>query len=162
MGLDVFAISRIKKVNEEDSELNVWLDEFKRTGSLEPGSYDRTDESVEHHFGAGSYGTYNGFRNILARAIYGVSAQTIWEHADSYEGRPFFEMIEFSDCSGCIGPEVSEKLYNDFVTHRKTLIKYCLDNFISDDESYDWIMGTYDNFTKAFEISRDNGLVQFC
>jgi|LauGreDrversion4_2_1035121.scaffolds.fasta_scaffold372042_2 hypothetical protein len=162
MGLDVFAISKIKKSNEEESEINVWTDQFDRTGSLEAGSYDRTNESVEHHFRAGSYSTYNSFRNILSRAIYGHPASAIWENNDAYEGRPFFEIIEFSDCDGCFGPEDSEKLYNDFVTHRKTVIKYCLDNFISDDETYDWIMGTYDNFTKAFEISKDGGVLQFC
>ena len=41
------------------------------------------------------------------------------------------------------------------------MIKYCLDNFIDDDHSYEYTMGVYDNFSKAFKIASNGGLVLF-
>lgn len=168
MGLDIFAISKIKltgnTVNDElaENDINVYQDLFNRIIGLEVGIYSSTSESTEHHFRAGSYSTYNGFRRDLSLAIFGVRVENIWKNVEAYEGRPFFEMIEFSDCEGIIGPVVSKKLYEDFKTHRSNMIKYCLDNFIDDEYTYEYTMGTYDNFTTAFKIAKDQGIVQFC
>jgi hypothetical protein len=167
MGLSIYAISNIKLsgniINDEptDEDINVYPGTFNRIAGLEVGLYRETDESRQHDFSAGPYSTYNWFRRNLSTAIFGVSAEDIWLKSEAYEGRPFFELIEFSDCDGVIGPEVSKKLHEDFETHRSSMIKYCLDNFIDDDHSYEYTMGVYDNFSKAFKIASNGGLVLF-
>jgi hypothetical protein len=93
--------------------------------------------------------------------IYGQTSEVVWMNKDAFEGRPFYELIDFSDCEGIIGPEVSEKLHSDFETNRPNMIKYCLDNFINDDTAYDNVMEIYDDFTKAFKLASKDGLVLF-
>jgi hypothetical protein len=167
MGLSIYAISKIKLsgniIDDEptDKDINVYPGTFNRIAGLEVGLYQATNESNEHDFHAGSYSTYNWFRRNLSTAIFGVAPEKIWENNDAYEGRPFFELIEFSDCDGLIGPEVSKKLHEDFETHRSSMIKFCLENFIDDDHSYDYTMDLYNNFSTAFKIASNGGLVLF-
>ena len=164
MGLDIYAISRVERVTKPESTddgINVWQDGFDRIAGLEVGIYQPTSKSEEHEFRAGTYTHYNWWRRNLSMMIYGQSSETVWENKDAFEGRPFYELIDFSDCEGVFGPEVSEKLHSDFETNRPNMIKYCLDNFINDDETYDDVMETYDDFTKAFKIASKDGLVLF-
>jgi hypothetical protein len=167
MGLSIYAISNIKLsgniIDDEptDQDINVYPGTFNRIAGLEVGLYRETDESKHYDFHAGSYSTYNWFRRNLSTAIFGVPVEKIWLNTEAYEGRPFFELIEFSDCDGIIGPDVSKKLHQDFETHRPNMIKFCLENFIDDDQSYESIMETYDNFTTAFKIASKGGLVLF-
>jgi hypothetical protein len=167
MGLSIYATSKIKLVGNiiddepAENDINVYPGTFNRISGLEVGIYKPTGESIEYDFHAGAYSTYNWFRRNLSAAIFGVAPEQIWENNEAYEGRPFFELIEFSDCDGIIGPDISKKLYEDFETHRSSMIKFCLDNFINDDSSYDYTMGMYDNFTTAFKTASDGGLVLF-
>jgi hypothetical protein len=167
MGLSIYAISKIKLsgniIDDEptDKDINVYPGTFNRISGLEVGLYQETDKSKHHDFQAGAYSTYNWFRRNLSTAIFGVAPEKIWLNTEAYEGRPFFELIEFSDCDGIIGPDVSKKLHQDFETHRPNMIKFCLENFIDDDQSYESVMDTYDNFTTAFKIASDGGLVLF-
>jgi hypothetical protein len=161
MGLDIYAISQIKK-SVEETDLSVYDNGFNRIGGLEPGFYEKTNKTTEHQFGAGSYSSYNWFRNQLSLCIFGQSSDKIWENPDVFVGRPFYELIDFSDCDGCFGPEASERLHQDFVNNRQNLVKYCIDKYIDNDDTYDYIIETYDNFTTAFELGKQTGLVQFC
>jgi len=161
MGLDIIALSKIKK-SVEETDLNVYDNGFNSINDLEPGFYEKTNETVEHQFRAGSYGTYNWFRNELSLCIFGQSSAKIWENSDSFIGRPFYELINFSDCDGCFGPEASEKLYQDFINNRPNIVKYCVEKYIDNDDTYDYLVETYDNFTTAFELGKQDGVVQFC
>jgi hypothetical protein len=161
MGLDIYAISQIKK-SVEETDLSVYDNGFNRIGGLEPGFYEKTNKTTEHQFRAGSYSSYNWFRNQLSLCIFGQSSDKIWENPDVFVGRPFYELIDFSDCDGCFGPEASERLHQDFVNNRQNLVKYCIDKYIDNDDTYDYIIETYDNFTTAFELGKQTGLVQFC
>jgi hypothetical protein len=164
MGLDIYAVSRVERVTTPESTddgINVWQDGFDRIAGLEVGIYQPTSKSEEHEFRAGSYSHYNWFRRNLSLMIYGQTSEVVWMNKDAFEGRPFYELIDFSDCDGIIGPEVSEKLHSDFETNRPNMIKYCLDNFINDDIAYDNVMEIYDDFTKAFKLASKDGLVLF-
>jgi hypothetical protein len=164
MGLDIYAVSRVERVTTPESTddgINVWQDGFDRIAGLEVGIYQPTSKSEEHEFRAGSYSHYNWFRRNLSLMIYGQTSEVVWMNKDAFEGRPFYELIDFSDCEGVFGPEVSEKLHSDFETNRPNMIKYCLDNFINDDTTYDNVMEIYDDFTKAFKLASKDGLVLF-
>ena len=54
---------------------------------------------------------------MLSRIVHGCSAAHIWDHKDIYVGTPFYELIDFSDCEGTIGPYTCEKLAQDFKDH---------------------------------------------
>jgi hypothetical protein len=110
MGLDIVAYRGLKKVEAEEN-IQVAHDQFGYSSDLEKGWYD-CDSSF--HFRAGSYSGYNTWRRALCQAIHGVSDTQFWKKAENFIGQPFYELINFSDCEGQIGPKISEKLYQDF------------------------------------------------
>ena len=209
MGLDISAVSGLKKVEvpqgiepwsdeyydwEEAQELNIWYfkpsDWFtEQAQGLEEGAYDASDGDY-HSFRAGSYSGYGMWRDELAHAAgYFGGVDQVWKGVDSegYVGKPFEELLNFSDAEGWIGPIASEKLYRDFVDNEKqimdTVDKWVLmkghpdctpaflqrrqeDQFSSGTADYtlddvSWFRQKYQDWKKAFELASNNGAVIF-
>lgn len=154
MGLDVSWYSGIKyespHTNDDyESDDNLFrlyiLSDFKaQADGLKEGIY-RFKESGG--FGAGSYSGYNSWRADLARLI-GKTDTDIWHNPAP---GPFFELINFSDCEGVIGPKTSAKLAQDFKRWQKK----------ADKHGDEWWRAKYAAFRKAFEKASDNGCVKF-
>lgn len=111
-------------------------------------------------FDAGSYSSYNWWRNELARiAGYkpiefiedGKSVLKYDETAWRLKNGPFWEIINFTDADGAIGPVVSEKLYRDFQKYKDKAMHFKNEYFID----------VYLNFLNAFDVARKNGLILF-
>lgn len=113
-------------------------------------------------FRAGSYSYYSRWREELAGlAGYPESpgegllasrhprSSGVWQ---SDGGGPFWELINFSDCEGAIGPETSAKLAKDFADFRERLSREAV--------SFGFTEG-YDNFEQAFRLAADGGAVCF-
>jgi hypothetical protein len=127
MGLDIFAASKIKKISEEfnrdfeDLEVEGEVvrvminDSFVSHDHLTNGIYSYEGESID--FCAGSYGTYGGFRSDLCMLAHKVTPNIVWNNPDIYKGSDFYELINFSDCEGAIGPTTASKLLSDFKKH---------------------------------------------
>lgn len=80
----------------------------------------------------------------------------IWEHPDVYKDKPFFELINFSDCEGFIGHTVCEKLAKDFRDNEHLIPaeeKNC---------AFPYFYEKYKEWKKALELASDSGAVQFC
>lgn len=172
MGLDICAYSNIMKQPEPEvqkvvgkllsSEGEEILEVFEvtdRCHDLEEGVYLDTFDTVQHHFRAGSYSGYNQFRNLLSKALLGVEASAVWEDPTSFEGRPGYEMIDFSDCEGTISSSVADKLHQDLVENRDVFKAHLIEVFGEDNDQVEWSMETYDNFIYAFELASENGVV---
>jgi hypothetical protein len=119
----------------------------------------KTDESEDVHFRAGSYGGYNLWRSGLAHYAFEFPARDslhvnrdLWDTVVEAEGKPFFELINFSDCEGVFYGPVCEKLYVDFYAHR--------DNYIDSVDADVYDIERYDYWMKAFDLDKDNGLVK--
>lgn len=170
MGLDIVVYSNIQAIegtlNEDDDLVTdngkvYYCDEF-----LHVPKNDHFKEQSEglpefivyptkktFGFRAGSYGSYNVWRNQLARVAgyaqdkeTGAYDQTAW---NSQFG-PFLSLINFSDCEGAINPKVSAELLQDFKNYEEQAAK-------EDERFYE----LYKNWMKAFEIASDNGVVFF-
>lgn len=186
MGLDMVAYSKIVRSEDQSDEggyngIRIWRDSFGYC-ELEEGKWESTRASRIHTFRVGSYSSYNQFRDDLCRAIHGVSSHHVYENLEDYVGKPFIGLINFSDCDGMIGPEISSILYRDFVDNRERFIrnisdqpdflKETLDPIAIETEfpiEFDLSPGhieyyteVYDDFMLAFEIASDGGVVQFC
>ena len=112
-----------------------------RAEGVAAGLYAFTDS---FRFRAGSYGGYNAWRSQLAE-LGGVTEKNGLD-----KGKPFAELVWFSDCGGIIGPVVAAKLLKDFQEHLPQAEKigsYFLEN--------------YKNWLKAFEFAADGGAVDF-
>lgn len=113
-------------------------------------------------FRAGSYSGYNLWRDELAK-LAGYPAV----RPDESEGAvvphlhargawltdtgPFYELIQFSDCEGAIGPTVSAKLARDFAEYQLK----------ADAHQESWFRDLYGKWRNAFELAADGGAVSF-
>lgn len=160
MGLDVIAYERIEWLgsmdgdHEADDTACVYPnDDFPtRADGLEAGWYRWSGR--QHDFRAGSYSSYNWWRDRLAEMI-GSSAQAIWQKP---EPGPFVELIDFADNEGALGPATSRKLAADFADWADRAESFAA----TLGESAGYFTETYDNFRRAFEIAATGGAVQFC
>jgi hypothetical protein len=144
-------------------------------GSLK-GVYNLTESSVSGHISCGAYSSYNSWRNELAIMSGYGSAQNVWSDTDfnpclpyinlryrklkkinkenaigeQISIKPFYELINFSDCEGVIGPEISKKLYKDFVDFEQ-MAKNCDDYFYR----------KYNEWKEAFRIASEGGAICF-
>jgi hypothetical protein len=181
MGLD---ISTYRVSGYLGTEYNDTDDKFCIYGAT--GFEDRADnmegcyEEGEYMFGfrAGSYGSYNWWRDVLSQATEQILnskryGDIVSKRAKGLPGDAFRDLIWFSDCEGFIGTDTSTELYDDFMRFEKplnrelTIQKYKEGGnpnfeFIVDADNIDHFLTTYRNFMKAFKIASEvGGIVLF-
>lgn len=161
MGLDISVFTELVKVNEEDYGWDIVIErnvsQIDRAKDIEPGYYSG---KCEFSFRVGAYSSYNFFRKLLSKAILNVEPNIIWENKTDYQDKPFFEIIDFSDCEGYFDAKNSKKLYFDFVEHKDIFEKYLKEQ--NYDLHYDHYENIYNNFTEGFKIaSEKNGVLNF-
>jgi hypothetical protein len=173
MGLDITAYSKLAKnvlaldedgepllENYLDTHAKAWInpDWPERGEGLEDDAWYTYGQSMG--FRAGSYSGYSDWREALAKlagypetetesASFGaryLSSAACWNGATG----PFSELIDFSDCEGTLGPVVSKKLLEDFVT-------FDLAARTIGGRFYE----RYAEWKQAFELAADDGMVCF-
>jgi len=165
MGLDI-SYGKIVKEKELNEDLEIHYDNeeliinqpFKfQLGSLKEDKAYETE--MIGSFCAGSYGGYNGWRERLFSLVNDGNIQEYWDKSNDLiekyleinllnESEPFFELINFSDCEGVIGPEVSNKLHIDFETYNN-LAKERMDDY------------DYDLYQKFMKATGNNKIICF-
>lgn len=172
MGLDITAYSRVTRVDDttdvedyeqrfywdrEDSErfdfVHPQQDYQDRMVPITPGVYRIDGERM--HVRAGSYSGYNAWREWLSILMIGVFPRTVWQAPALFQDKPFYELINFSDCEGVIGTEACKRLAAAFAEHQSKV-----DVSVSSEEQQ-WFREKYNQWRKAFEIAADNGYVDF-
>lgn len=160
MGLSIIAYSNLRNRECRDDEIDsdgcyCYVNPSFR-GREEPfkeGYYEGDDDFGFH---AGSYSGYNAWRARLCELVHGVPPKTVWSDHESWAGKPFVELIDFSDCEGTLGTTVSIKLLKDFKEYR-AIVANKLDNSFEDS----YFMQKYDNWLQAFSLAANNGAVCF-
>lgn len=173
MGLDITACSHLEFIEgttdidsltdeqlEDDAEL-VYDSGFNRLDGHPQGLYRRAGASESTSFRAGSYGTYNGWRSDLSRMALGVRPEEVWADPEAFTGKPFVELISFSDCEGAIGPETSAKLAKDFADHEERAKEWAEERYADWHDEFDWWFSKYKHFKRAFELAAQDGFVIF-
>lgn len=181
MGLDISAYSNIKVLGTADEydesleDSNEFRQEFINPHFPHASvgyegefvQWIETSDTESTSFRAGSYSGYGLFRSSLADEFLGTTdlymdsphrgtANGDWEKVHASEGKPFYELINFSDCEGVIIGPACTKLYNDFVTHREAYVNSL------DETDHQWgFVKRYDDWTEAFRLASQNGLVSF-
>jgi hypothetical protein len=172
MGLDITAYSKLRHIgdHEFDPELNEgepgpwcfydghvqswaysdFTASFRgipilttRDGLSHGGCLEITSETQTHGFRAGSYSGYNAWRSDLASQF----------NPDGDEGKPFYELIWFADNEGAIGPDAAKDLLEDFRAHA--------DVYAPPRRWGAGLAEVYADWTRAFELAADGGLVNF-
>lgn len=163
MGLDITAYKGLIKV--ENPELDEsgcpenWEAEITfSTEYTERGFPGRTaglpDEKEVYAFEdkcgfrAGSYSGYNNWRNQLAKLAGYKCDKDCW---NNHTSGPFYELINFFDNEGIIGPIVAAKLAMDF-SEFKAKAEAVEDEYLFE---------KYCEWRNAFIMASDNGVVVF-
>lgn len=170
MGLDITAYRKVAAVRakkDEDDGYEDGLTSFYPNTDF-PGRFDGLEEGVlysyveEHDFRAGSYGGYGAWREWLANLVgYPLTPYTSHGRQDEaysaaawtgvVKGGPFYELIDYSDCEGTIGPKVAAKLAKDFAEWDERAKAAAVGDYYE----------RYKNWRKAFEMAADEGAVTF-
>lgn len=105
------------------------------------------------------YGGHRVFRKRLASDLLGVTAEAIWTDPDKFRWLPFFELIEFADNEGTIGPEAASDLAIDFRDFADRA-----DAEWSKPDSTGWaerLHSLYIQWRQLFDLAAGGGLVNF-
>lgn len=170
MGLDITAYSKIwpsedQSPTQHDQETRKMFRAYQNPAFPNQGAdipfafYDYDGETFA--FCAGSYAGYSDWREELAfladylpttasdeRGKLTISyAETVFGGATG----PFCELINFSDCEGCIGKTVSMKLAADFAEYQSKADKHHFRPFRE----------AYAKWRRAFELAAQGGCVRF-
>jgi hypothetical protein len=155
----VIPCDRDAEDHEHTGHVIAWVYEgFERSlRGLQMGvCYEVSGEMTE--FRVGSYSSYHAWREELAQRALRVSAMTVGEYPSIFVNQPFFELINFSDDEGTIGPEAASDLAADFGALRAKIAARPW----ADPEDEAWFMEVYDQLQCAFErAAGGGGLVNF-
>lgn len=105
----------------------------------------------------GSCGYYGDWRRQL-ETLSGVTRRV------TPPGGPFWELINFSDNQGCIGPSACARLYQDFKNHEEAaeVLSTALDaDCTTIGYGRRWFLRTYQQLASMFLVASDRGLVEF-
>lgn len=197
MGLDIVAYEHLVRVGDgaryddlsdehkaayDNGDLVLICDEHEafagRLGGMEPGLYKPEASWCDKmHFCAGSYGSYNGWRNQLSEVFTGMSAHELYQDPEKTD-YPFYELINFSDCEGQIGGEVAKKLSQDFYENFYKAIQWAANLSYPPHpqdseqdiaqaraecrEEAEYFLYKYFKWMEAFSLASNNGVVCFC
>lgn len=159
MGLDITTYRKLEKQpvpEDRHDTVLFWARENTdfpgRIEGVEHGAFYSFAE--EFRFRAGSYSGYNVWREQLAELAgypqvgahkpYSTGA---WESTSG----PFWELINFADNEGVIGPVVAKKLARDFAEHQSK----------ADAHPDQYFRVKYSEWRRAFEMAADGGAVDF-
>lgn len=178
MGLDVTAYSNIKPLRPyRDGDIDYDAGErhvftFSAFPHAAAGLVDATVQSPTHDdlvadyvydvnggeahsWSCRAYSHYNRFRASLATFV-GYEPEDAWDDPEGFSDRPFFELVDFSDCDGCIGPVASRALLEDFTAHRDAYRALYYD--AGDGYSF---ASLYEEFIEGLRLAADNGILRF-
>jgi hypothetical protein len=173
MGLDITVHTKIEPAVPpmmEDDPTEIDWDAAYENGIVHVFAYNGFEQSLggltnetwvrsvgdEWSFRAGSYGGYSDFRDLLCTTVLGVSPNEVWTNAEEYRYKPFYEIINFADNEGTIGPIACYDLSVDFAMHREMVA-----DAVAAMRDGDYFMEKYDEWTRAFADTAMTGLVQF-
>jgi hypothetical protein len=100
------------------------------------GCYAVTEETKTHDFRAGSYGSYNRWRQALQDKY----------NPGRLENEPFYELIWFADNEGTISSLAAIHLLADFEAHA---------------DGFEELGEPFSNFYKAAQLASQDGLIEF-
>ncbi|KAB8333690.1 hypothetical protein SD80_012210 [Scytonema tolypothrichoides VB-61278] len=173
MGLDISAFSQVEFI-EVVPDSDVWEEKYDDNNGLVTeiitGLQDFPERLLPlfaplegfavyrvygeiHEFRVGSFTYYNEWRKQLSVLVTRMEPEEIWKRRKepSIQQLPFYELIDFSDCEGSIGPAMAQKLAQDFMAHQL---------YIEQRTDADF-QEVYADFRKAFTIASNNGIVTF-
>jgi len=167
MGLDILVIPHATLLPEHAFGDDCWDQEhihvalphpsmIRSVAGAQVGRCYAVEDGETWDFRAGSYSGYGAFREALCEAANGISIHEIWENELAHVNTPFFELLNFSDCEGVIGPVAAANLAQDFDEARDRVLAA-----FSQVGDGDWYAERYELWGTACHECADHGLIVF-
>lgn len=175
MGLDVIAYSNLEYREQyvEEKHEDIFDEDNVVVLYVNSKQYPKQSENLINQgiytyngydsWRAGSYSSYNVFRNTLAKVAgyigrHDPEFNEINYCSDLWDGTipegPFYELINFSDCEGAINTECCIKLLNDFKIYAEVALNY-------EGEYAESFKRVYLLFLNGLNIAADKGCLRF-
>jgi hypothetical protein len=132
---------------------------FSGSTFLSGGCYEVTEKTEVFRFRAGSYGGYNHWRRELADQFNPYRRAADGGDLPPTPEGPFYELIWFADNEGTLATMACAKLAIDFQTHAEAYRKRWSDSAVAMEAEYN--IQRYEDWTKAFLLAADGGMVDF-
>jgi len=173
MGVCIRAYSRMALTPEHERQNKHWCD-LRETedhyvaftdgfphslrGLTEGRCYAPTPDTKTHEILDMSYTGYNGWREELTRAVHRCEPEKIWRNKDT--NLALYEIINFSDCEGYIGPDAAADLLADFMDD------YLHDRYqqhldASEDTWVKALASVWDSWITGLRLAVDGGLIRY-
>lgn len=161
MGLDVMVFRETKLADKKD-ELGFIADvpfegqEHKVKNLQRDKGYTGVIAEAQVSY---SYSSHGVFRETLLRIIgredifIDSRKQIDWSFLSTQRKMPFYELIYFSDCEGCMDWEISATLYNDFLKYKTKAIAYF------DKHQNQFFKDIYQDWISVFKAGKEKGSV---
>lgn len=117
--------------------------------------YLPTDATDRYEICDLSYRSFGAWRRDLSQAALGVAPETVWAAPTVWASRPFFEVINFADNEGTIGPEAAADLLADFQEYAH------LQDASPDPEWGTWWEKLWGRWTEGLALASQGGLVRY-
>lgn len=170
MGLDIVAYSEVRFGPEMEAmtdilpgveEQDLWVNHEFRDHAPDFPTDENGDVKVfftegtkTMSFRAGSYSTYSSFRKTLCKVLYDIDDPlVIWTEPELWKDKPFYYLINFSDCEGIISSSICKILLNDFLTLKQDEDKWL--------QLQQWEQGICNDFIEALEIASTDGFIVY-
>lgn len=161
MGLDIVAHRDIELIDCPTDKVNGIFEQRLYVHPHYPLHAQEIDPSAMYTIGteiysfrAGSYHGYSQWKTWLVELRDELHGQAM-APKDAFE-----ELIGFDDCEGCLGAMVCTKLHHDFSTHHADISLLVTKQAWPEDER-PWFMHKYLDWTRAFALGKDHGVVVF-
>jgi hypothetical protein len=142
--------------------------------------HERTDHCYDEHVIAFAYScfprSYRGLADadvvtgenigdrcydMLSTAFLGVEATTVFKDPEQYVDAPFFELINFADNEGAIGPDAAADLVKDFEDGRSHWADYVVAKLSDHAMKSRYYLEKYEDWAHACRLAADHGLIDF-
>jgi len=158
MGLSVSVYKNVKLTeSEEDHDFQVYLPfegwKNKIKNLVQDGFYEGERESGYVQY---SYSSHSRFREDLVKImgredLIMEDGRINWDLLIEEKELPFYELIWFSDCEGCLDHETSSIIYDDFLEWKEKAIEYFNRINPLNEKYLDWL--------QAFKSGKEEGSV---
>ena len=153
MGLNISAYSNIRFLHNNIGDSKgayLYVNEhFKdRADGLVDGYYDFDEE---YYFRAGSYSGHSKCRELAAKALGFTVIEEYWDECTPET--PLYDLLNFSDCEGTIGPLCAKRLYESITKHKTRILERVGEN--------QYFLGWLEDFQRAAKLAMQNGAISF-
>jgi hypothetical protein len=131
------------------------------TGADAGCCYAPTSATVEADVLQMAYTSYGHWRDLVAQASCGMTTEALWGHLEVLDPDtvPFYELLNFSDCEGTVGPLAAAELASDFTDEARERFVRSLPEGM-DPWSREHFLEAWDGWRRGVALAAQSGLIE--